>query len=87
MDEFEIELFIMDAEEEYSEIMKDKEKEYKAPDWFLIGLGIQGAPTERHRMHAKQLYLDFIKFGQGQTGKSFKQLVEAFTLAKQQNRI
>jgi len=87
MDEFEIELFIMDAEEEYSEIMKEKEKEYKPPDWFLIGLGIQEAPTERHRMHAKQLYLDFIKFGQGNSGKSFKELVEAFTSAKQHNLI
>lgn len=87
MDEFEIELFIMDAEEEYSEIIKQKQLEYRAPDWFLIGLGIQEAPTERHRMHAKQLYLDFVKFGQGQSGKSFKELVEAFTSAKQQNKI
>ena len=28
-----------------------------------------------------QLYLDFLKFGQGNSGKSFKELVEAFTLA------
>lgn len=85
--DFDLEIWLMEAEEEFSEIMQQKAMEWKAPDWFYIGLGTMQAPTERHRMHAKQLYLDFLKFSAPNSVKTFRELIEAFTSAKQRNLI
>jgi len=84
MDDIERMLLIMDLEEDWSECQQDKEKEYKPPDWFLIGMGIKEAP-EHVKFKAKEIYKEFLRF-KGSKENSFEELVKSFTLAKAQNK-
>jgi len=88
-DDIERQMLIMDLEADYLEVVEKKESEYKAPDWFLIGNGLEDA-DERTKFKAREILKEFIRFSSGvskpDNAKTFQELVEAFTLSKVQNK-
>ncbi len=85
IDDISRQMLIVQLEAEFLEVIAGKAEEYQSPDWFLIGNGLKEA-DERTVFQAKNILKEFIRFSQTDTGRSFKELVEAFTLAKAQNK-
>lgn len=76
-DDIERQMLILELEDEYLEVLKEKHEEYQTPDWWNIGLGIREAASPAHEFQSKELYKSFLRFKT--TGLTFQQRVEAFT--------
>ncbi len=85
IDDITRQMLIVQLEAEFLEVMEDKEQEYKPPEWFLIGNGLKEA-DEQTKFQAKNLLKEFIRFSQGDSGRTFKELAEAFQAAKAHNK-
>ena len=86
IDDISRQMLIVQLEAEYLEVIAGKAQEYEPPDWFLIGNGLKESDSKT-RIQAAIILKEFIRFSQGDTGLSFKELVEAFTAAKAHNKI
>jgi hypothetical protein len=86
MDDIDRQILIMELEDDFSQVVQEKSKEYEPPPWFKIGMGIVDAP-EGVKFRAKEIYKEFLKFRVVEKGLSFEELVKQFTLMKIQNRI
>jgi hypothetical protein len=90
-DDIDRNLFLMAMAEHDAEIDAAREKEYKYPDWINLarGFSMQGDLPEASPAiikEAKKLHYEFLRFKCAKA-ETFQELVEAFTLAKAQNRV
>lgn len=86
-DAIERQMLIIDLEQEYTEVLQEKQNEFIPPDWWFIGLGVKPASSPIQESKAKEIYKQFLEFCKsGQSGTMQKQ-VEMFIAAKTQNRI
>ena len=73
--------FCADVEAHFNEL---EQKAKPVPTWWLIGLGVKAAVSQRHYEEARFIYKQFLKF-KGKEGDDFHQLIARFTLAKTRN--
>ena len=90
-DDIDRNLCLMAMAEHDAAVDAEFQKEYKKPDWINLarGFSVDGPLPEASPAmikEAKKLHYEFLRFKCG-PGKTFKESVEAFTLAKAQNRI
>ena len=85
--DFETQLFILEAQLEIEEFNKsENERLSKNPEWWNIAIGNQQASKEQYEK-ACEIRRQFLDFCRPNTGKSFDELVNLFTVAKMQNKI
>tara|TARA_R110002020_G_scaffold407668_2_gene617626 strand:+ start:242 stop:499 length:258 start_codon:yes stop_codon:yes gene_type:complete len=83
----ELEVFIIEMEIEFQEIMEDWGQSEKAkPDWWLIALGAKDAPRPVYDKSV-DIYKRFKKFGFAVKAKDFETSVNLFTTAMLQGKI
>jgi len=76
----EIEIFIIEMEIEFQDIMEDwKKADEKKPDWWLIALGSQDAPRALYDKSV-EIYKNFKTFCFATKNHDFDSAVKLFTL-------
>ena len=83
-DDIDRNLFLMAMAEHDAEIDAAREKEYKKPAWIDLARGFTQASEEVTR-EAVKIYGEFCRFNA--KAETLQELVEAFTLAKLNNKI
>ena len=84
-DDIDRNLFLMAMAEHDAEIDEAREKEYKKPAWIDLARGFTQASEEVTR-EAVKIYGEFCRFKYAKA-ETLQELVEAFTLAKLNNKI
>ena len=84
-DDIDRNLCLMAMAEHDAAVDAEFQKEYKKPDWINLARGFTQA-SEEVTMEAVKIYGEFCRFKYNKA-ETFQELVEAFSLAKIQNKI